>query len=98
LANLLIFVGNKVVKEYYINDYGNQINQFVKSVYFRILELKNNISFPENQDLYPGDYVVDIAKKILKKNQILNFDNYNLIFNDLKNLSINEAMNLQKMI
>jgi len=96
LANLLSFVGNKVVKEYYINDYGNQINQFVKSVYFRILELKNNISFPENQDLYPGDYVVDIAKKILNKNQILNFDNYNLIFNDLKNLSINEAMNLIK--
>ena len=43
LANLLSFVGNKVIKEYYINDYGNQINQFVKSVYFRILELKNNI-------------------------------------------------------
>ena len=96
LANLLSFVGNKVIKEYYINDYGNQINQFVKSVYFRILELKNNISFPEDQDLYPGDYIVDIAKKILIKNQILNFDNYNLIFNDLKNLSINEAMNLIK--
>ena len=96
LANLLSFVGNKVTKEYYINDYGNQINQFVKSVYFRILELKNNISFPEDQDLYPGDYIIDIAKKILIKNQILNFDNYNLIFNDLKNLSINEAMNLIK--
>lgn len=96
LANLLSFVGNKVIKEYYINDYGNQINQFVKSVYFRILELKNNISFPEDQDLYPGDYIIDIAKKILIKNQILNFDNYNLIFNDLKNLSINEAMNLIK--
>ena len=96
LANLLSFVGNKVIKEYYINDYGNQINQFVKSVYFRILELKNNISFPDDQDLYPGDYIIDIAKKILIKNQILNFDNYNLIFNDLKNLSINEAMNLIK--
>lgn len=96
LANLLSFVGNKVIKEYYINDYGNQINQFVKSVYFRILELKNNFSFPEDQDLYPGDYIIDIAKKILIKNQILNFDNYNLIFNDLKNLSINEAMNLIK--
>ncbi len=96
LANLLSFVGNKVIKEYYINDYGNQINQFVKSVYFRILELKNNFSFPEDQDLYPGDYIIDIAKKILLKNQILNFDNYNLIFNDLKNLSINEAMNLIK--
>jgi len=96
LANLLSFVGNKVVKEYYINDYGNQINQFVKSVYFRILEIKNNSLFPNDQDLYPGEYVVDIAKSILKKNKFSNFDNYDLIFNDLKNLCIEEAMNLIK--
>jgi len=96
LANLLSFVGNKVVKEYYINDYGNQINQFVKSVYFRILEIKNNSLFPNDQDLYPGEYVVDIAKSILKKNKFSNFDNYDLIFNDLKNLCVEEAMNLIK--
>ena len=96
LANLLSFVGNKVVKEYYINDYGNQINQFVKSVYFRILEIKDNFLFPDDQDLYPGDYVIDIAKNILKKNELSNFGNYDLIFNDLKNLCIEEAMNLIK--
>jgi arginyl-tRNA synthetase len=96
LANLLSFVGNKVVKEYYINDYGNQINQFVKSVYFRILEIKNNCLFPNDQDLYPGEYVVDVAKSILKKNKFSNFNNFDLIFNDLKNLCIEEAMNLIK--
>jgi arginyl-tRNA synthetase len=96
LANLLSFVGNKVVKEYYINDYGNQINQFVKSVYFRVLEIKNNTLFPSDQDLYPGEYVIDIAKNILKKNKFPNFNNYELIFNDLKNLCIEEAMNLIK--
>ena len=96
LANLLSFVGNKVVKEYYINDYGNQINQFVKSVYFRILEIKDNSLFPDDQDLYPGDYVIDIAKNILKRNKLSNFGNYDLIFNDLKNLCIEEAMNLIK--
>ena len=73
LANLLSFVGNKVVKEYYINDYGNQINQFVKSVYYRILEIKNNTLFPGDQDLYPGEYVIDIAKNILKKNKFSNY-------------------------
>ncbi|MSP06613.1 MAG: arginine--tRNA ligase [Candidatus Fonsibacter sp.] len=96
LANLLSFVGNKVVKEYYINDYGNQINQFVKSVYFRILEIKKNILFPVDQDLYPGEYVIDVAKNILKKNKFTTFDNYDLIFNDLKNLCVEEAMNLIK--
>ena len=94
LANLLSFVGNKVVKEYYINDYGNQINQFVKSVYFRILEIKDNTLFPDDQDLYPGEYVIDIARNILKKNKFSNFGNYDLIFNDLKKLCIEEAMNL----
>ena len=32
LSNLLEFNGNKVIKEYYINDYGNQITNFVESV------------------------------------------------------------------
>ena len=30
LANLLSFNGNKVTKEYYINDYGSQIRNFVE--------------------------------------------------------------------
>ena len=41
LSNLLTFNGNKVIKEYYINDYGNQIKNFVESVYFRILGIKS---------------------------------------------------------
>ena len=44
LANLLKFNGNKVTKEYYINDYGNQIKNFVESVYLRILEIKLFVS------------------------------------------------------
>ena len=40
LSNLLLFNGNKVIKEYYINDYGNQIKNFVKSVFLRIREIK----------------------------------------------------------
>ena len=96
LANLLSFVGNKVVKEYYINDYGNQINQFVKSVYFRILEINNKVLFPMDQDLYPGEYVIDIAKNILRKKNLNISDNYDLIFNDLKKICIEEAMNLIK--
>ena len=40
LSNLLKFNGNNVTKEYYINDYGNQIDNFVESVFFRIQEIK----------------------------------------------------------
>ena len=37
LSNLLKFNGHLVTKEYYVNDYGNQIKTFVLSVYQRIL-------------------------------------------------------------
>ena len=33
ISNLLLFNGNQVTKEYYINDYGNQIKNFVKTVF-----------------------------------------------------------------
>ena len=67
LANLLIFNGNSVVKEYYINDYGNQIINFTESVFYRLRESKLNEKFPNKNNLYPGMYVMDIAKKNFKK-------------------------------
>ena len=45
LSNLLKFNGNEVTKEYYVNDYGNQIKNFVKSVYLRIREIKYKEKF-----------------------------------------------------
>ena len=64
LANLLKFNGNKVTKEYYINDYGNQIKNFAKSVFLRIREIKYNEKFILKEDLYAGEYIIQIAKKI----------------------------------
>ncbi len=67
LSNLLLFNGNKVTKEYYVNDYGEQIKNFVASVYYRILELTEKKPFPLDKNLYPGNYIIDIAKKNNKK-------------------------------
>ena len=36
LSNLLSFNKHQITKEYYVNDYGNQILHFTKSVYFCI--------------------------------------------------------------
>ncbi|MDC6470030.1 arginine--tRNA ligase, partial [Candidatus Pelagibacter sp.] len=61
ISNILIFNKHDVSKEYYVNDYGNQIINFTKSVFYRIREILNNEKFPvDNPDLYPGDYLVDI--------------------------------------
>jgi len=97
LSNLLLFNKHKVTKEYYVNDYGNQILSFVKSVYLRIKEIINNEPFPSNNnDLYPGDYIVKIAENILKNNKDLNFDNFENISSDLTKLSVNESIKIIK--
>ena len=80
LSNLLSFNGNNVTKEYYVNDYGVQIKNFVTSVYCRILEIIKGQPFPKDKDLYPGDYIIDIAKKIIKNKSIKNFDNLEKIY------------------
>ena len=96
LANLLKFNGNKVTKEYYINDYGNQIKNFVESVFLRIAEIKHKKEFPDNDNLYPGLYVKEIAKKILKENKNKNFNNFEENFDFLKKKSLKSSMELIK--
>ena len=97
ISNVLIFNKHKVTKEYYVNDYGNQIINFTKSVYFRIRELKFSEPFPsDNSDLYPGDYLIDFAKNIIASNSSLNFENYENIYDELTELSIKQALLLIK--
>ena len=92
LSNLLIFNGNKVVKEYYVNDTGGQIKNFVNSVYYRIKEITNSEPFPTNKDLYPGKYLIDIAKKIIRNRSIKNYSNLDEIYEKLSFLSLKYSM------
>ncbi len=97
MANLLLFNNNKVTKEYYINDYGNQIINFTKSVYYRIREISFNEPFPvDNEDLYPGDYLIEFAQNILNTNKNIDFKNFDKISQELTTLAINEALKLIK--
>tara|TARA_B100001248_G_scaffold258827_1_gene243778 strand:- start:32 stop:1753 length:1722 start_codon:yes stop_codon:yes gene_type:complete len=96
LANLLIFNGNKVTKEYYINDYGVQIRNFVESVYFRIIEIKYKKQFPKKENLYPGLYIKDIAKKIIDNNSKLDLNDFDKNFEFLKRESLKLSMELIK--
>ena len=97
ISNVLIFNKHKVVKEYYVNDYGNQILNFTKSVYFRIREIIFDDPFPfNNEDLYPGDYLISFAKNIINSNKDMNFDNFDKISEKLTTLSVEEALKLIK--
>jgi len=97
LANLLKFNGNKVTKEYYINDYGNQIENFAKSVFLRIREIKYGEKFILKEDLYPGEYIIEIGKKIINSNQSEKFDNFDESFILLKKESLRHSMDLIKL-
>ena len=90
LSNLLKFNGNKVTKEYYINDYGGQITNFLKSVYLRIREIKYNEKFPNDKSLYPGEYIIKIANSIQKKRETTKGfdDEYEFLHKEALNLSM----------
>ncbi|MDB9983184.1 arginine--tRNA ligase [Candidatus Pelagibacter sp.] len=97
ISNILIFNKHDVSKEYYVNDYGNQIVNFTKSVFFRIKEILFNETFPiENPNLYPGDYLVDIAKIIIESNKDLKFDKFENVSKKLTLLSVSESLKMIK--
>lgn len=64
LCALLKRVGYTVIKEYYVNDAGAQIDKLAQSVYQRYLEaLGHSIGEIEG---YPGDYLIPVGEKIAK--------------------------------
>jgi arginyl-tRNA synthetase len=64
LANLLIFAGHEVTREYYVNDAGAQVDVLARSAYLRYREaLGENIGeIPEG--LYPGDYLKPVGQAL----------------------------------
>ena len=97
IANILLFNNHKVTKEYYVNDYGNQIINFTKSVFYRIREISLNEPFPtDNEDLYPGDYLKDFAQNIINSNKDIDFTDFDKISEKLSTLAIEESLSLIK--
>lgn len=64
LSNLLTAGGYRVEKEYYINDAGRQVKMLGLSVFAKYQQLLG-IEYPFPEDGYRGDYIEDIAKKII---------------------------------
>lgn len=64
LANLLEFSGHKVIREYYVNDAGGQVDVLARSVHLRYLEALGRDIGDIPAGLYPGDYLVPVGKKL----------------------------------
>jgi arginyl-tRNA synthetase len=66
LCRVLAFCGHNVVREFYINDAGQQVRLLGESILSRMRQLKDpHYPFPEQG--YHGQYVIDLAKVLVEK-------------------------------
>jgi arginyl-tRNA synthetase len=63
VASLLDWSGHVVTREYYVNDYGAQVQTLARSVHLRYQELLGRaVTMPPKS--YPGAYVIEIARSL----------------------------------
>ena len=64
LANLLVFTGFKVTREYYVNDAGAQVDQLARSACLRYREALGEAIGPIPDGLYPGEYLKPVGEAL----------------------------------
>ena len=64
LASLLEFAGHRVVREYYVNDAGGQVDVLAESVYLRYSEALGIAIGEIPPGLYPGEYLKPIGEAL----------------------------------
>ncbi|OZA94474.1 MAG: arginine--tRNA ligase [Erythrobacter sp. 34-65-8] len=62
LASLLEFAGHSVIREYYVNDAGGQVDVLARSVHLRYCEALGRAVGEIPEGLYPGDYLVPVGQ------------------------------------
>ncbi len=64
LAALLEYAGHEVIREYYVNDAGAQVDVLARSVHMRYREALGEDIGAIPEGLYPGDYLIPVADKL----------------------------------
>lgn len=67
LANLLIAAGNRVCREYYVNDAGNQVMVLARSSFLRYREALGEDIGAIPEGLYPGDYLKPVGQALAQR-------------------------------
>jgi len=67
LATLLEYAGHKVVREYYINDAGGQVDVLARSAHLRYREALGEDIGDIPEGLYPGDYLVPVGEALARE-------------------------------
>ena len=66
LATLLEFAGHKVIREYYVNDAGGQVDVLARSAHVRYREALGEAVGDIPEGLYPGDYLVPVGEALAR--------------------------------
>jgi len=64
LASLLEFAGHKVIREYYVNDAGAQVQVLGRSAHLRYREALGEDIGEIPEGLYPGEYLVPVGQAL----------------------------------
>jgi arginyl-tRNA synthetase len=64
LASLLEFAGHEVIREYYVNDAGGQVDVLARSAHVRYREALGEDVGTIPEGLYPGDYLIPVGKEL----------------------------------
>lgn len=64
LASLLEWAGHKVIREYYVNDAGGQVDVLARSAHLRYREALGEDVGGVPEGLYPGDYLIPVGQAL----------------------------------
>jgi arginyl-tRNA synthetase len=67
LAALLEFAGHRVIREYYVNDAGAQVDVLARSVHLRYREALGEAVGDIPEGLYPGDYLIPLGQALAEE-------------------------------
>ncbi|WP_435418359.1 arginine--tRNA ligase [Parerythrobacter aurantius] len=62
LASLLEFAGHRVIREYYVNDAGGQVDTLARSAHLRYREALGEDIGEIPEGFYPGDYLIPVGQ------------------------------------
>lgn len=94
LVNLLEAAGHKVEGEFYINDYGEQIQNLSEAAWELSKKLKGE-KYEWKEDFYPEETILPYVKKVIEKNKTISKDNLGTL---VKNLILKEQEELLKSL
>ena len=67
LATLLEYSGHRVVREYYVNDAGGQVDILARSAHLRYREALGGDVGEVPEGLYPGDYLIPVGAALAQE-------------------------------